>query len=515
MAKITIFDTTLRDGEQSPGFSMNMEEKLQMAFQLAALNVDVMEAGFPASSPGDFNSVNAIAKKVTGPVICGLARMVEGDITAAGNAIKPAKKRRIHVFISTSDIHMKYKLRKTRKEVLEMTRAGVRLAKKFTPDVEFSCEDATRSDPEFMYEAITEAIKAGATTVNIPDTVGYTVPDEYGRLIDGVFANVPNVKNAVISVHCHNDLGLGVANSIVAVSRGARQIECTVNGIGERAGNASLEEVVMAIKTRADFIKHSTGIRTKEIYKTSKMLSSLTGIPVQPNKAIVGANAFAHEAGIHQDGVLKRRETYEIMTPQSIGLKQNKMVLGKHSGRHAFGKRMSELGFKLSKEQLNAAFERFKALADKKKEVFDDDLEAVIGDEIALTKKTYELVYFQATTGNAVIPTATVKLKKDNVVSTAAANGDGPIDAVYNAIDKITGVKGKLANYQVRAVTGDKDAVGEVTVQVEFHLPGHKKRGESAHAAARGRAASTDTVEASTMAYIAALNRVLGERRIK
>ncbi|MBI3580719.1 MAG: 2-isopropylmalate synthase [Nitrospinae bacterium] len=515
MAKITIFDTTLRDGEQSPGFSMNMEEKLQMAFQLEALNVDVIEAGFPASSAGDFKAVNAIAKKVGRPVICGLARMVEGDITAAGNAIKPAKKRRIHVFISTSDIHMKYKLRKTRKEVLAMTRSGIALAKKFTADVEFSCEDATRSDPGFMYEVITEAIRTGATTVNIPDTVGYTVPEEYGRLIDGIFSNVPNIRNAVVSVHCHNDLGLGVANSLTAVMHGARQVECTVNGIGERAGNASLEEVVMAIKTRRDFLGHTTGIHTREIHKTSKLLSSITGIPVQPNKAIVGANAFAHEAGIHQDGVLKRRETYEIMTPQSIGLHQSKMVLGKHSGRHAFGRKMAELGFKLDKDQLDAAFERFKALADKKKEVFDDDLEAVVGDEITIAHRVYELAYFHTTTGNATIPTATVKLKKGGELLMAAATGDGPIDAVYNAIDKITGVKGRLANYQVRAVTGDKDAVGEVIVQVEFDLRRLVGRGVSTQVAARGRAASTDTVEASTMAYLSALNRVLNERGVR
>ncbi|MBI3795079.1 MAG: 2-isopropylmalate synthase [Nitrospinae bacterium] len=516
MAKITIFDTTLRDGEQSPGFSMNMEEKLQMAFQLAALNVDVLEAGFPASSPGDFESVRAIAKKVHGPVICGLARMTEGDIRAAGEAIKAAKKRRIHVFISTSDIHMKYKLRKTRKEVLEMSSAGVALATKFTKDVEFSCEDATRSEPEFMYEVVTAAIKAGATTINLPDTVGYTVPDEYGRLMDGFFSNVPNIRDAIISVHCHNDLGLGVANSVSAIMHGARQVECTVNGIGERAGNASLEEIVMAIKTRGDFMRHTTGVRTKEIYKTSKLLSSLTGIPVQPNKAIVGANAFAHEAGIHQDGVLKRRETYEIMTPQSIGLSQNKMVLGKHSGRHAFSARMAELGFRLSKAQLDVAFKRFKDLADKKKEVFDDDLEAVIGDDIAGPSRTYTLVYFHTTTGNSTVPTATVKLEKNGEVHMSAANGDGPIDALYNAIDKITGVKGRLANYQVRAVTGDKDAVGEVTVQVEFDLRGRSKGGSkngANRASARGRAASTDTVEASTLAYISALNRVLAERR--
>ncbi len=506
MANITIFDTTLRDGEQSPGFSMNIEEKLQMAHQLAALNVDVIEAGFPVTSEGDFAAVNLIAKKVRGPVICGLARMVEKDITAAGMALKPAKRRRIHVFISTSGIHMKHKLKKTPPEVLAMTKVGIAMARKYTKDIEFSCEDATRSDPAFLYEIISAAIKAGATTVNIPDTVGYAIPVEYGTLIAGIVSNVPNIKDAVISVHCHDDLGLAVANSLTAVQNGARQIECTINGIGERAGNASLEEVVMGLKVRRDNLKHGTGIHTREIYKTSKLLTAITGIPVQPNKAIVGANAFAHESGIHQDGVMKRRETYEIMTPLEIGLSENRMVIGKHSGRHAFGKKMADLGFNLNKEQLDMAFERFKTLADRKKEVFDEDLEAVIGDEIAQPGHTWNVEYFQVTTGIGIVPTATVKLKdKKGAIMTESANGDGPIDAVYHAIDRVTGVKGKLLNYQVRSITGDKDAVGEVAVQVEF----------GKGCVVRGRAASTDTVEASARAYVSALNRMLAERQGK
>ena len=502
MANITIFDTTLRDGEQSPGFSMNKDEKLQLAHQLAALKVDVIEAGFPVASEGDFKAVNEIAKKIKGPVICGLARMLDTDIRTAAKALKPAAKKRIHVFISTSDIHIKYQLKKTKKQVMEMARKGVRLAKRFTKDVEFSCMDATRSDPAFLYEIITEAINAGATTVNIPDTVGYAVPSEFGRLIRGIVANVPNVKKTVLSVHCHNDLGLAVANALTAIENGVRQVECTINGIGERAGNSSLEELVMALKTRGDLFGHKTRVKTKEIHKTSKMLTAITGIAVQPNKAIVGENAFAHESGIHQDGVIKKRETYEIMTPQSIGLKKNRIVLGKHSGRNAFGKKMTELGFRLDKARLNAAFDSFKRLADRKKEVFEEDLEALLSDEIASQRQTYELVYFHTTTGNQTVPTATVKLKNDSTVVTQSATGDGPIDAIYNAIDRITRVKGKLISYSVRSATQDKDAVGEVTVHVKF---GNRPR-------ERGRSSSTDTIEASARAYLNALNRTLTER---
>ena len=502
MAYITIFDTTLRDGEQSPGFSMNIEEKLQLAHQLAALKVDVIEAGFPVASEGDFKAVNAIAKQVKGPVICGLARMLEEDIRSAAKALKPAAKKRIHVFISTSEIHIKHQLKKTEKQVIKMTQKGVRLAKRFTDDVEFSCMDATRSEPRFLYEIIEEAIMAGATTVNIPDTVGYAITGEFGKLITGIVKNVPNIGKTILSVHCHNDLGLAVANALTAIEHGVRQVECTINGIGERAGNSSLEELVMAIKTRSDLFKHKTRVRTKEIYKTSKMLTAITGVSVQPNKAIVGENAFAHESGIHQDGVIKRRETYEIMTPQSVGLKKNRMVLGKHSGRNAFGKKMVELGFKLDKARLAAAFDRFKKLADKKKEVYEEDLEALVGDEIAKQRQTYELVYFHTTTGSGLVPTATVKLRHDSQVVTQTATGDGPIDAIYKAIDRVTRTKGKLISYGVRSATGDKDAVGEVTVHVKF---GNRPR-------VRGRSSSTDTVEASARAYLNGLNRALMER---
>jgi 2-isopropylmalate synthase len=502
MAYITVFDTTLRDGEQSPGFSMNIDEKLQLAHQLASLNVDVIEAGFPVASEGDFKAVNAIAKKIKGPVICGLARMLEADIRSAAKALKPAQKKRIHVFISTSDIHIKHQLKKTPRQVIEMTRKGVRLAKRFTKDVEFSCMDATRSEPKFLYEIIAEAIEAGATTVNIPDTVGYAIPKEFGRLISGIVDNVPNVNEAVLSVHCHNDLGLAVANSLTAIEHGVRQVECTINGIGERAGNSSLEEVVMALKIRRDLFSHKTRIKTREIHKTSKMLTAITGVSVQPNKAIVGENAFAHESGIHQDGVIKRRETYEIMTPQSIGLKKSRIVLGKHSGRNAFGKRMAELGFKLDSARLNAAFESFKRLADRKKEVFEEDLEALVGDEIAKQRQTWELVYFHTATGSRTVPTATVKLKHDSNVIMESATGDGPIDAIYNAIDRITRIKGKLISYGVRAATENKDAVGEVTVHVKFR---NRPR-------VRGRNSSTDTIEASARAYLNALNRALAEK---
>ncbi|MEE8484284.1 MAG: 2-isopropylmalate synthase [Nitrospinota bacterium] len=502
---IVIFDTTMRDGEQSPGFSMNIDEKLQLAHQLAALNVDVIEAGFPVASDGDFNAVQAIAKKVKGPVICGLARALEPDILRCRDALKPAKRKRIHTFISTSEIHIKYQMRKTKAQVIVMAVKAVKLSKRFAKDVEFSCMDATRSDPVFLYEILEAAIDAGATTVNIPDTVGYAIPTEFGELIAGIMENTPNIKKAVVSVHCHNDLGLAVSNSLAAVQNGARQIECTINGIGERAGNASLEEVVMAIRTRKDIFKMTAKTKTREIHKTSKLLTAITGVAVQPNKAIVGKNAFAHESGIHQDGVLKHRETYEIMTPKSVGLRTNRMVLGKHSGRHAFGKRLGDLGFKLDKEQLNSAFVRFKALADKKKEIFDEDLEAIVGDEIAPPRATYEMVYFHTTTGNQTVPTATVKLKKDKKIMTETGTGDGPIDAIYNAIDRITGFKGRLLNYSVRSVTGDKDALGEATVHVEF------EKGKQV----RGKSASTDTVEASAKAYLNATNRALAEKAFR
>ncbi len=506
MAKIVIFDTTLRDGEQAPGFSMNVEEKLQLARQLAALRVDVIEAGFPISSDGDFTAVETIAKKIKGPVICGLARMLEKDIISAAAALKPAKKKRIHVFISTSDIHIKHQMRKTKKQVIEMTRRGVKLAKSFTSDIEFSAMDATRSNPKFLHDIFAEAIGAGATTINIPDTVGYTIPAEFADLLDGIMENVENAKKAVFSVHCHNDLGLAAANALVAIQHGVRQVECTINGIGERAGNSSLEEVVMAMKTRKDCLGHTTGIKTSEIYKTSRLLTSITGISVQPNKAIVGENAFAHESGIHQDGVLKRPETYEIMTPRSIGLTKTRMVLGKHSGRHAFSKRLEEMGFKMTKAQMDSAFERFKRLADMKKEVYEEDLEAVVGEELNSLKQTWHLEYFQISTGNQTVPTATVRLNTNGGAKQTdieTGTGSGPVDALYHAIEKAAGIKGSLRHYSVTAATPYKDAMAEVTVQVEFDF--------NEGVPVRGRAASTDTIEASAKAYLNALNRALAE----
>jgi len=502
--KIIIFDTTLRDGEQSPGFSMNIEEKIIMAKQLAKLNVDVIEAGFPIASEGDFEAVKEIARNVKGPTIAGLSRVIVRDIDRAGEALKHAKKARIHTFVATSDIHLKYQLRKGREEVLDDAVKGVRHAKKYTDDVEFSAMDAVRSDVNYLCQVLEAVIDAGATTVNIPDTVGYAIPDEFGGMIKTIREKVSNIHKAIISVHCHNDLGLAVSNSISAIQNGAGQIECTINGIGERAGNASLEEVVMALKVRRDFLRYATGIKTKEIYKTSRLLSTITGISVQPNKAIVGENAFAHESGIHQDGVLKERTTYEIMTPQSIGLTKSKIVLGKHSGRHAFSKRLEDLGIKLGKVDLDKAFTRFKRLADMKKEIFDEDLEAIVEDEIAKVEEVYKLEYIQTTTGNQTLPTATIKLKKGNQIIQDASIGDGPVDATYKAIESITGIPGKLISYSIRAVTGGKDAIGEVVVKVNFN-------GEMI----MGKGASTDVIEASAKAYLNAVNKVAGKKSRK
>ena len=499
--RVIIFDTTLRDGEQSPGFSMNIEEKIIIAKQLARLNVDVIEAGFPIASEGDFEAVKEIARNVKGPTIAGLSRVIIKDIDRAWEALKFAKKNRIHTFVATSDIHLKYQLRKGREEVLDDAVKGVKHAKKYTDDVEFSAMDAVRSDIDYLCLVLEAVIDSGATTVNIPDTVGYAIPYEFGKMIKTIKENVPNIDKAIISVHCHNDLGLAVSNSIIAVQNGARQIECTINGIGERAGNASLEEVVMVLKVRRDFLPYTTRVKTKEIYKTSRLLSTITGISVQPNKAIVGENAFAHESGIHQDGVLKERTTYEIMTPESIGLTKSKLVLGKHSGRHAFSKRLEDLGIKLNNVNLDKAFIRFKKLADMKKEIFDEDLEAIVEDEIAKVEEVYKLEYIQTTTGNQTLPTATIKLKKGNQIIQDAAIGDGPVDATYKAIERITGIPGKLISYSIRAVTGGKDAIGEVVVKVSFN-------GEMV----TGKGASTDVIEASAKAYLNAVNKVAGSR---
>lgn len=498
LERVIIFDTTLRDGEQSPGASMNVKEKLEVARQLARLGVDVIEAGFPSSSRGDFEAVNLIAQEIKGPSICGLARAMEADIERCAAAVKPAKKTRIHTFIATSPLHMKMKLKMTPRQVVERAVTAVKLAKSFVNDVEFSCEDAGRSDWQFLVEILTEVIKAGATTVNIPDTVGYTMPWEFGECIRYLKAHVPNINQAIISVHCHNDLGLAVANSLSAVQNGARQVECTINGIGERAGNASLEEIVMAIRVRQDLYKCYTNINTREIYPSSRLVSQITGIRVQPNKAIVGANAFAHEAGIHQDGVLKERTTYEIMLPEDVGWIGESMVMGKHSGRHAFRKKLEALGFRLKQEELEHAFQRFKELCDKKIDVYDEDLYAIVGEELSGAKKTYELIYLHTTSGTGLVPTATVKVKKGDEIILNSANGDGPIDAAYRAIDGITQMPARLEEFNIEAVTGGKEAVGQVTVKVS-----------SGKRIARGRGSDTDVVVASAKAYLNAINSLL------
>jgi len=509
MDRVLIFDTTLRDGEQSPGATLNMEQKLQIAKQLARLGVDIIEAGFPAASPGDLEAVRRIALEVEGPTICGLARANREDIDKAWEALRYAPRPRIHTFIATSDIHLKHKLRMSRDDVLARAREMVAYAKGYCDDVEFSPEDAGRSDPEFLYKVLEAAIEAGAATVNIPDTVGYTLPEEFAGLIRGIFANVPNIDRAVVSVHCHNDLGLATANSLAAIREGARQVECTVNGIGERAGNASLEEIVMALYTRRQFFKLTTNIVTTEIYRTSRMVSNYTGLVVQPNKAIVGANAFAHEAGIHQDGVLKHRLTYEIIDARTIGLKGSALVLGKHSGRHAFKTKLEELGYHLDADELNQVFARFKELSDKKKEVADADIEAIIADELFQPPEIYHLEQVQVSCGDNSIPTATVRLRTpDGQVLTDADLGTGPVDAIYRAINRIVGVPNKLIEFSIKAVTEGIDAVGEVTIRIEADNGfGRKRRAFSGHGA------STDIIVASAKAYMSALNKLLAARQ--
>ncbi len=497
--KILIFDTTLRDGEQSPGISLNFREKLEIAEQLARMGVDVIEAGFPVTSPGDFQAVKTIAEKIKGSVVCALARAVEGDIDVAWQAIKEAERPRIHTFIATSDIHIERKLRKTRDEVLKMTEEAVKRAKRYTPDVEFSPEDATRSEFEFLCKVIEVALETGATTINIPDTVGYALPLEFGELIKKLVARFPVFgKEVVLSVHCHNDLGLAVANSIEAVINGANQVECTVNGLGERAGNAALEEVVMILDTRYRTIGKRTGIKTEEIARTSRLVSTLTGYPVQPNKAIVGANAFAHSSGIHTDGMLKDRTTYEIIDPKKIGLSESRLILGKTSGRHGLRQRLIELGYKLSPEELDAVFASFKKLADRKSQVTDEDLEAIVFDELYARGGRYKLVEFVIQSGTNIKPQAKVALKTNGEVVRAEAVGDGPVDAVYNAIDKIIGLDTKLLNFSITALTGEKEAIGESNIRLEI---GGRKVG--------GRGVSTDIVEAAALAYINAINRYL------
>lgn len=495
--KVKIFDTTLRDGEQSPGCSMNLEEKLRMAHQLAKLNVDIIEAGFPMASPGDFNSVHQIAKEIKGPTIAGLCRANEADIHRCWEAIQVAEKSRIHTFIATSDIHLKYKLKKDRDQVLHDAINAVKLARSYTEDVEFSAEDATRSDWEYLAQVFSEVIKAGATTINVPDTVGYTIPSEYARLIKYLNENVEGVEKATISVHCHNDLGLAVANSLAAIENGARQVECTINGIGERAGNASMEEVVMALKVRQDQIPFSTQIKTEEIYKSSKTLSAITGINVQPNKAIVGENAFAHEAGIHQDGVLKHQQTYEIMTPESVGIPKNKLVLGKHSGRHAFKDRLDSLDIHLNDDELETAFHAFKDLADRKKNVYDEDIFALLESQAANQKAKYELISLEIESGNKKKPQAIVEISINGEKSKLTSTGGGIVDATFQAIRELAGFQGTLDKYVVNAITGGTDAQGEVYVTISDD-----------HKTVRGNGTHSDVVVASALGFISALNRL-------
>jgi 2-isopropylmalate synthase len=495
---IRIFDTTLRDGEQSPGCSMNLGEKLQLARQLERLGVDIIEAGFPIASEGDFESVQAIAAELRDATVCGLARTASADVERAAKAVEKARSPRIHTFIATSDIHLKHKLKMSRAQALEEVDRAVRQARGFCDDVEFSAEDATRSDRDYLVEVFTAAIEAGASTCNVPDTVGYTQPEEYAALIRYLIEKVPGSDKAVFSVHCHDDLGLAVANSLAAVLAGARQVECTVNGIGERAGNTSMEEVVMALKTRPDvFHNLDTKIRAQEIYPSSRMLSTIIGVSVPPNKAIVGDNAFAHEAGIHQDGVLKAAITYEIMTPQSIGRPSNELVLGKHSGRHAFGDRLKELGFEIEGEEFQAAFRRFKDLADKKKTIYNEDLEAIVADSVIGLDQRFALVDLSILSGTFAQPTATLAIRVDGEVQKATATGIGPVDAIFKAIAELTGAKSELERFQVNAITGGMDALGEVSVT----LSEDGRR-------VIGHGADPDIMVASAKAYLHALNKL-------
>jgi len=496
--KVYIFDTSLRDGEQAPGIHLSTKEKLQISQQLAKLNVDIIEAGFPISSRSDFSSVKEISGKVKDRKIAALARANPKDIDAAGEALKEAKYPVIHTFISSSDIHLKYQLKKSREEVLELAADAVKRSRKYTDMVEFSAMDATRSDRDFLCELFEVAVKSGASVINVPDTVGYTIPDEFGRLIDYIFENTSGIEDVIVSVHCHDDLGLAVANSLMAVEHGARQVECAVNGIGERAGNASLEEIVMIIDTRKKDLGVYTDIKIGEIMRTSSMVRSLTGYVVPPNKAIVGKNAFSHEAGIHQDGMLKDRSTYEIIKPEDVGLKSSKLVLGKHSGRHAFASRLKELGIHLSEEDLEGAFDRFKDLAERKGAVNDQDIKAIAENELREVKEHFSLEYYRVQSGSEVRATSTVGIKIKGRVHEESSEGDGPVDASFKAIDKITHINTRLVDYNIEAVSGGKDALGSVklvvsTDDIEF----------------MGSSISTDIVEASIKAYIDAMNRIM------
>jgi 2-isopropylmalate synthase len=500
MRIIKIFDTTLRDGEQSPGASMNVDEKIQVAKQLVRLGVDIIEAGFPFASPGDFDAVKRIAHEVKGAVIAGLARAKEDDIKSAYEALKDAPMKRIHTFHSTSDIHLKYQFRVSREEALKRSVEMVKLARSLVEDVEFSPMDATRTEIPYLLDVVEAVIEAGASTVNIPDTVGYTTPTEFGNMIKAIKEKIGD--KAVISVHCHNDLGLAVANSLAAILNGAGQVECTINGIGERAGNCSMEEIVMNLKTRKDFYNADTNINTKEIIRTSRLITRITGMAVQPNKAIVGANAFAHESGIHQDGLLKEKMTYEIMRPEDIGLQKTELVLGKHSGRHAFKDRLQEMGYDLSAEEIDTAFKKFKHLADQKKDIFNEDLEALVSEEVSKIPEVYSLVDLSISSGVSVKPTAALKLKVASDVIEKMEHGDGPVDAVYKAIASITRTKSNLQKFEVKSVTGGMDALGEVTVTIE-------EDGKTV----RGHGADTDIIVAAAKAYINALNKLAVKKK--
>ena len=500
--KVFIFDTTMRDGEQSPGASMSVEEKIQISRVFDEMGIDIIEAGFPISSPGDFEAVSAISKGLKNSIPCGLSRALKKDIDACHESLKFAKRFRIHTFISTSPVHMKHKLDMTNDQVIDAIKESVTYAKKFTDDVEWSCEDGTRTNLDFMCKTIELAIKCGATTINIPDTVGYSIPEEFAKTITHIKNNVPNIDKAIISAHCHNDLGLAVANALAGLSAGVRQIECTINGIGERAGNAALEEIVMAIKTRNDLMPYETGIKTELISKASKIVSNATGFPVQFNKAIVGKNAFAHESGIHQDGMLKNRETYEIMTPESVGVKKTSLVMGKHSGRHAFKEKLSDLGYVgVTDDVIQTAFGKFKILADKKKHVYDDDIAALVDDSMVLEKNVINLKSLKVFAGTGEPQKAEMTLDVYGEVKKTSETGDGPVDAIFKCIKILFPHDVKLLLYQVHAVTEGTDAQATVSVRIE-------ENGKTTV----GQAADTDTLVASANAYIAALNKMIIKR---
>lgn len=504
--RVIIFDTTLRDGEQAAGGTLNVREKLEIARQLEKLGVDIIEAGFPVTSPGDFEAVNLIAREIRTPTICVLTHAVLDAVDQSWEAVKAARQPRIHIVLSSSDIHLFYQLRKTRDEIVKMSVESVARARKYCDDVEFSAMDASRTEPAYIHRILEAVIDAGATTVNIPDTVGYAMPSQFGDLIEGVFKKVPNINRAVVSVHCHNDLGLAVANSLEAVKRGARQVEGTINGIGERAGNASLEEIIMAVKTRPDFFNVSTGIDTTQIYKTSRLVSELTGFTVQANKAIVGANAFRHSSGLHIDGLIKASETFEIIDPKTVGVPAHSLVLGKTSGRHAFQERLAELGYGLNDEDFSRAFAAFKDLADKKKDVTDRDIESLVAEDKRITTDSYRLDRIQVTCGDRGIPTAAVRLiAPGGKVKSDAAIGTGPVDATCKAVNRIIKIPGvKLTEFTVKSVTEGIDAIGEVLIRVE-----------SEGITYTGRGADTDIIVASAKAYVNALNRVVATRLVK